>query len=95
MSSLAAAKNWCKNATRLTKTEWRYIKVPQRAFEALQPSRLEHLRALDPAVAASLEGGGTNFVNFRLRSGVVSGIKDKPSRTSVAGWADGVLDGGD
>jgi type III restriction enzyme len=45
-----AARNWCENATRLTKTEWRYIKVPQKAFEVLQPSRLEHLRALQPAV---------------------------------------------
>jgi len=34
----------------------------------------------------------TNFVNSPLRSGSSSGIKDKPSRTSVAGWADGVLD---
>ncbi|MGH9515968.1 MAG: DEAD/DEAH box helicase family protein [Terriglobales bacterium] len=49
-----AAGNWCENATRLTKTEWRYIKVPQKAFEVLQPSRLEHLRALEPAVEARL-----------------------------------------
>lgn len=49
-----AARNWCENATGLTKIEWRYIKVPQKAFEVLQPSRLEHLRALEPAVAAIL-----------------------------------------
>ena len=51
-----AARNWCENATRLTKTEWWYIKVPQRAFEVLQPSRLEHLRALEPAAVVKLRG---------------------------------------
>lgn len=51
-----AARNWCDNATRLTKIEWRYIKVPQKAFEVLQPSRLEHLRALQPVVAETLYG---------------------------------------
>ena len=49
-----AARNWCDNATLLTKTQWRYIKVPQKAFEVLQPSRLEHLQALQPDVSASL-----------------------------------------
>lgn len=49
-----AARNWCENATALTKIEWRYIKVPQKAFEVLQPSRLEHLRALEPSVPVSL-----------------------------------------
>ena len=49
-----AAGNWCDNATALTKTQWRYIKVPQKAFEVLQPSRLEHLRALEPVVGAGL-----------------------------------------
>lgn len=49
-----AARNWCENSTNLTKTEWRYIKVPQKAFEVLQLSKLEHLRALEPAVLVSL-----------------------------------------
>jgi type III restriction enzyme len=49
-----AARNWCENATGLTKIEWRYIKVPQKGFDVLQPSRLEHLRAFEPAVAGSL-----------------------------------------
>jgi type III restriction enzyme len=31
-----AATLWCENATLLTDTEWRYIKVPQREFEKLQ-----------------------------------------------------------
>jgi len=49
-----AARNWCENATALTKTQWRYIKVTQKAFEMLQPSRLEQLQALAPALQASI-----------------------------------------
>jgi type III restriction enzyme len=49
-----AASNWCENATALTKTQWRYLKILQKAFEVLQPSRLEHLQALQPAVAERL-----------------------------------------
>lgn len=44
-----AASNWCENATELTGTQWRYLKIPQKAFELLQPSKLEHLQALVPA----------------------------------------------
>ena len=29
--------------------KWEYLKVPQKGFETLQPSRLEHLIALRPA----------------------------------------------
>ncbi len=42
----AAAAQWCENATQLTGKQWQYLKVPQKAFETLQPSRLEHLAAL-------------------------------------------------
>jgi type III restriction enzyme len=42
-----AARVWCGNATALTATHWRYLKVPQKAYEILQPSKLEHLEALD------------------------------------------------
>lgn len=42
----SAATQWCANATQLTGAQWRYVKIPQKAFEALQPSRLEHLMAL-------------------------------------------------
>ena len=49
-----AASNWCENASQLTETQWRYIKVPQKAFELLQPARLEHLEALQPASTISL-----------------------------------------
>jgi type III restriction enzyme len=49
-----AARNWCENASQLTQSEWRYIKVPQKAFEALQPSKLADLRALVSTNAAAL-----------------------------------------
>jgi len=42
----AAATQWCENATQLTKTQWQYLKIPQKAFELLQPTKLEHLGAL-------------------------------------------------
>jgi type III restriction enzyme len=45
----AAAMQWCENATLLTGTKWTYLKVQQKAFETLQPTRLEHLEALRPA----------------------------------------------
>jgi type III restriction enzyme len=44
-----AATRWCENATALTGTLWRYVKVPQKDFEALRPSRLADLAALQPA----------------------------------------------
>jgi hypothetical protein len=44
----AAAMHWCENAAALTKTKWKYLKVPQKVFETLQPTRLEHLEALRP-----------------------------------------------
>ena len=44
-----AARNWCTNATELAGTPWRYLKIPQKAFEALQPSKLDQLlQALAP-----------------------------------------------
>ena len=43
-----AARLWCQNATRLTGTEWRYIKIPQKEFESLQPDEFEDLIALEP-----------------------------------------------
>lgn len=45
----AAATQWCENATQLTKSQWQYLKIPQKAFELLQPSRLADLKALQPA----------------------------------------------
>ena len=41
-----AAVRWCENATKLTGVEWRYIKVPQKEFESLRPTRLSDLLAL-------------------------------------------------
>lgn len=34
-----AALLWAENATRLTGTDWQYIKVPQKEFEKLQPDQ--------------------------------------------------------
>jgi len=38
-----AASLWCENATRLTGTEWKYIKVPQKKYEQLQPDEFGDL----------------------------------------------------
>jgi len=42
----AAATLWCENASKLTEATWRYMKVPQKEFEALQPAGLADLAAL-------------------------------------------------
>lgn len=41
-----AARLWCENATALTGTPWRYLKVKQKAFKELQPDSLADLEAL-------------------------------------------------
>ncbi len=46
----AAALRWCENATKLTGAQWNYVKVGQKEFEALQPSRLADLLALQPVL---------------------------------------------
>jgi len=38
-----AATLWGENATRLTETEWHYLKVPQKEFEKLQPDEFADL----------------------------------------------------
>lgn len=44
-----AAINWCENATELTGETWRYVKVPQKDFEALRPDGFaEMIAAIDP-----------------------------------------------
>jgi type III restriction enzyme len=45
-----AAIRWCENASKLTKTEWKYVKVPQKEFEVLQPGRLIDLAAQAPTL---------------------------------------------
>src|SRR6266446_6913458 len=45
-----AAVRWCDNASTLTDKKWKYVKVPQKEFEALQPSRLADLAALIPSL---------------------------------------------
>jgi hypothetical protein len=44
----AAATRWCENATSLTSVEWRYLRVPQKDFEAPELSRFGDLAALAP-----------------------------------------------
>lgn len=38
-----AAGTWCENATNLTGTQWRYLKIMQKEFENLQPNSLSDL----------------------------------------------------
>ncbi len=45
-----AAIRWCENATKLTDKQWKYIKIPQKEFEALQPNGLADLAALMPTL---------------------------------------------
>lgn len=45
-----AATRWCENASQLTGTKWQYVKVPQKEFELLQPSRLKDLLAFKPLI---------------------------------------------
>jgi hypothetical protein len=45
-----AAVRWRENTTALTGKRWRYLKVPQKEFEALRPSRLSDLKAFAPSV---------------------------------------------
>lgn len=43
-----AAILWCENATRLTGSQWRYLKVPQKEFEALQPAEFADVQVFVP-----------------------------------------------
>jgi type III restriction enzyme len=51
-----AAVRWCENASKLTDKQWKYAKVPQKEFEALQPSRLADLAAFIPSLFDEVEG---------------------------------------
>ena len=44
-----AAILWCENATRLTGTNWEYVKVPQKEFEQLQPDEFRDLNVFAKA----------------------------------------------
>ena len=41
-----AAQLWCENAEQLTGQKWRYLKVPQKLFEQMQPTLLADLLCL-------------------------------------------------
>jgi type III restriction enzyme len=47
-----AAIGWCENATELSGNEWRYVKVPQKDFQTLQPVRSADLMAFQPVTLA-------------------------------------------
>ena len=38
-----AAQIWCENATQLTDVHWEYLKIPQKEFEKLEPSKFSDL----------------------------------------------------
>jgi type III restriction enzyme len=38
-----AAQLWCENATKLTGEQWRYVKVPQKQYQMLQPAEFYDL----------------------------------------------------
>jgi len=50
-----AAARWYENATQLTGTTRKYVKVGQREFELLQPTRLVELVALAPVLFSLLQ----------------------------------------
>ncbi len=43
-----AATLWTENATRLTGTQWQYVKVPQKEFESLQPTEFADVLVFAP-----------------------------------------------
>ena len=43
-----AAQLWAENATGLTGSTWKYLKIPQKEFEVLQPESLQDLMAISP-----------------------------------------------
>jgi type III restriction enzyme len=43
----AAARLWCANATALTGVQWRYLKVPQKAFRQMDPTEYSELELLE------------------------------------------------
>jgi type III restriction enzyme len=49
-----AAVRWCENASKLTGKQWKYVKVPQKDFGALQPTRLADLAALIPSMLSEV-----------------------------------------
>jgi type III restriction enzyme len=42
-----AARLWCENATQLTGEQWNYVKVPQKAYQMLQPVEFSDLLAFE------------------------------------------------
>jgi type III restriction enzyme len=51
-----AALLWCENASMLTGTPWRYVKVPQTGFEKLEPTEFADLMVFSAEGAAGFAG---------------------------------------
>ncbi len=50
----SAAGHWCDVASNLTGTPWQYLKIPQKDFESLQPTKLAQLTVLQPLFVQKL-----------------------------------------
>ena len=50
-----AARRWCENATSLTGTPWRYMKVLQKAYEEHRPRTFRNLRNMIEGLTGMFE----------------------------------------
>lgn len=53
----ARAEKWCEDATRLSGTEWRFLMIPQKQFEKINPQKFSDL-------VSGLTAGGVLFVEI-------------------------------
>jgi hypothetical protein len=97
-----AAQIWCENATLLTDTAWRYLKIPQNEFKKLQPADFEDLLVLAPpplpkipsrpTILTLIEGGESDTLEFKssirwdLRESKVNPVLEKVIVKTVAGF---------
>ncbi len=69
-----AASLWCENATRLTGTDWQYIKVKQKEYEQLQPDDFKEL-AVFTKRPLSVIASGLNAIAVNASEGSVISIR--------------------
>ncbi|HEX6508483.1 MAG TPA: RNA-binding domain-containing protein [Chloroflexota bacterium] len=97
-----AAQIWCENATLLTGTAWRYLKVAQTEYKKLQPADFEDLLVLAPlplpkrqspsTVLSMIEGGESDTLEFKssirwdMRENTVNPVLEKVIVKTVAGF---------
>ena len=67
---------WCENATRLTGTKWKYVKVPQKYYERLQPNEFGDLVVFEERISknisvasSSTTASGNNIDFVRIEPG--------------------------